>query len=131
MKVPSGKKVLLIEDHPAIRHLVSVVLERFDVHLIFANDGLTGLEAIDAHEPDLVLLDLRLPDIDGWEVLAWVRARRSETELPVVIVTAYGGDGDEHRAIQLGANGYIPKPFDPDTLRRAVEEFLGGCLSGC
>lgn len=129
MESLSGKKVLLVEDHPAIRHLVSVVLERFDLHLIFANNGLAALEAIDAHEPDLVLLDLRLPDIDGWEVLGWVRARRSKTELPIVIVTAYGGDGDENRALQLGANGYIPKPFDPETLRRAVCEFLGGCLS--
>lgn len=129
MDTIAGKVVLLIEDHPSIRHLVSVVLERFDVHLIFANDGLSGLEAIDAHEPDLVLLDLRLPDIDGWEVLEWVRARRSMVELPVVIVTAYGDDGDEHRAFGAGANGYIPKPFDPETLRRAVVDLLGGCLA--
>lgn len=125
----SGKVVLLVEDHPSIRHLVAVVLERFDVHLVFANDGLSGLEAIDAHEPDLVLLDLRLPDIDGWEVLEWIRARRSMVDLPVVIVTAYGDDGDEHRAFGAGANGYIPKPFDPETLRRAVVDLLGGCLA--
>lgn len=127
MSSSTGKVVLLIEDHPAIRHLISVVLERPDIHIVFAADGLSGLEAIDAHEPDLLLLDLLLPDISGWEVLEWVRARRSASELPVLIITAYGGDGDEHRAFDLGANGYLAKPFDPGALRDAVSEMLGGC----
>jgi DNA-binding response OmpR family regulator len=122
-----GKVVLMIEDHPAIRHLISVVLERPDIHLVFAADGLSGLEAIDAHEPDLLLLDLLLPDISGWEVLEWVRARRSASELPVLIVTAYGDDGDEYKAFEVGANGYLAKPFDPTALRDAVSEMLGGC----
>lgn len=127
MSSPTGKVVLLIEDHPAIRQLISIVLERPDIHIIFAADGLSGLEAIDAHEPDLLLLDLLLPDISGWEVLEWVRVRRSASELPVLIVTAYGGDGDEYKAFDLGANGYLAKPFDPEVLREAVSEMLGGC----
>ena len=127
METSTGKVVLLIEDHPAIRHLISVVLERPDIHIVFAPDGLSGLEAIDAHEPDVLLLDLLLPDISGWEVLEWVRARRFESELPVLIITAYGGDGDEYKAFDLGANGYLAKPFDPGALRDAVSELLGGC----
>lgn len=127
METQSPKVVLLIEDHPAIRHLISVVLERPDMHIVFAADGLSGLEAIDAHEPDLLLLDLLLPDISGWEVLQWVRARRPASELPVLIITAYGGDGDEYKAFELGANGYLAKPFDPAGLRNAVGEMLGGC----
>jgi CheY-like chemotaxis protein len=129
MENSARKVVLLIEDHPAIRHLVAVVLERFGSHLVFAADGLSGLEAIDAHNPDVVLLDLRLPDIEGWEVLEWIRARRSIEELPVLIVTAYGADGDEQRAYAAGANGYLPKPFEPEVLRRAVADLLGGCLA--
>lgn len=125
----SGKVVLLIEDHPSIRQLISIVLERSDIHLVFAPDGLSGLEAIDAHEPDLVLLDLLLPDINGWEVLDWVRARRSTTDLPVLIVTAYGGDGDEFKAFERGANGYLSKPFDNAVLRETVDRLLGGCLA--
>ena len=105
------------------------MLERFGSHLVFAADGLSGLEAIDAHNPDVVLLDLRLPDIEGWEVLEWIRARRSMEELPVLIVTAYGADGDEKRAYAAGANGYLPKPFGPESLRRAVADLLGGRLT--
>jgi CheY-like chemotaxis protein len=130
MDLPSGRVILVIEDHPAICHLIDVVLDRLPVHLVFARDGLSGLEAIDAHEPALVLLDLRLPDIDGWEVLQWIRARRSRTELPVLVVTAYGADGDEHRADAAGADGYLTKPFDPDDLRVHVTRLLGGCLAG-
>lgn len=119
--------VLVVEDHPAIRHLISVVLDREHADLVFAADGLTALEAIDAHDPSLVLLDLLLPDISGWEVLQWVRARRSAVDLPVLIITAYGGDGDELKAYELGANGYMPKPFEPASLRDTVTELLGGC----
>jgi two-component system cell cycle response regulator DivK len=129
MTPPAGKVVLLIEDHPSIRHLITVVLERAELRLVYAPDGLSGLEAIDAHEPDLVLLDLRLPDLDGWEILGWIRARRSRIEMPVLIVTAYGGDGDELRAIAAGANGYLAKPFEPDVLRETVEKLLDGCLA--
>lgn len=125
----SGKVVLLIEDHPAIRQLISIVLEQSSFHLVFAPDGLSGLEAVDAHEPDLVLLDLLLPDISGWEVLEWIRARRSATDLPVLIVTAYGGDGDEFKAFERGANGYMSKPFDNTVLRVTVDQLLGGCLA--
>jgi DNA-binding response OmpR family regulator len=129
MKPSTGKVVLLIEDHAAIRHLIAVVLNRPDLHLVFSGSGHGGLEAIDAHEPDLVLLDLLLPDVSGWEILEWIRARRSVVELPVLIVTAYGGDGDEGRAYEMGANGYLGKPFDPDTLRHLVCELLGGALT--
>lgn len=127
MDLASLKTVLLIEDHPATRHLIEVVLERFEMHLVFASDGLSGLEAIEAHEPDLVLLDLLLPDINGWKVLERIRARRSAAELPVLIITAY--DSDEAKALDLGANGHLPKPFEPSILRHAVAELLGGCLT--
>jgi len=129
MDLDSKKTVLLIEDHPATRHLITVVLVRFEVHLVFAADGRSGLEAIDAHEPDLVLLDLLLPDINGWEVLEWIRARRTAAQLPVLIITAYGGDADEAKTLERGANGYLPKPFEPSILRQTVAELLGGCLT--
>jgi DNA-binding response OmpR family regulator len=124
----SRKVVLIIEDHPAIRHLMSIVLDRPDTHLVFANDGLSGLEAIHAHAPDVVVLDLLLPDIMGWEVLEHIRVRHSGSELPVLVVTAYGGDGDDCRAFELGANGYLPKPFEPESLRQAVCALLGGAV---
>lgn len=129
MDLPAVKTIVVIEDHAVIRRLITVVLERVDAHLVFAGTGLDGLEAIDAHAPDLVLLDLRLPDMEGWEVLEWIRHRRERSDLPVLIVTAYGGDGDEQRAYASGANGYLPKPFEPTVLRQAVTELLGGCLA--
>lgn len=122
------KTILVIEDHAATRRLITAVLERVDAHLVFADTGLEGLATIEAHEPDLVLLDLLLPDIPGWEVLEWIRHRRDHNELKVLIVTAYGGDGDEHTAYERGADGYLPKPFEPTVLRQAVTDLLGGCL---
>ena len=130
MDLSVAHTIVVIEDHAAIRRLITVVLERMHAHLVFAGTGLEGLEAIDAHDPDLVLLDLRLPDIEGWEVLEWIRHRRDRNDLPVLIVTAYGGDGDEHRAYAGGADGYLPKPFEPSELRQAVTALLGGCLTG-
>lgn len=129
MERAAARTIVVIEDHAAIRRLITVVLERMDAHLVFAATGLDGLEAIDAHAPDLVLLDLRLPDMEGWEVLEWIRHRRDRKDLPVLIVTAYGGDGDEHRAYASGADGYLPKPFEPTVLRQAVIDLLGGCLA--
>lgn len=129
MDPPAISTVVVIEDHAAIRRLITVVLERVEAHLVFANTGLEGLEAIDSFDPDLVLLDIRLPDMDGWEVLAWIRHRRDHAHLPVLVVTAYGGDGDEQQAYAKGADGYLPKPFEPAALRQAVTDLLGGCLA--
>lgn len=110
MELPSGKKVLVIEDHPAIRHLVSVVLERFDLHLIFANDGLAGLEAIDAHEPDLVLLDLRLPGRSGFHVLERIKGDAALCHIPVLILSSSIAPPDVTRAYKGYANTYLRKP---------------------
>lgn len=125
----SGKTVVVVEDHLATQRLIRVVLDRVELNLVFAATGLQGLEAIEAHHPDLVVLDLRLPDIDGWEILAWIRHRHEPRDLPVLILTADGGEPDETRARDGGADGYIHKPFDPVDLRQTVTRLLGGCLA--
>lgn len=129
MGAVAGKTVVVIEDHLATQRLIRVVLDRVELDLVFAGTGLQGLEAIDGHHPDLVVLDLRLPDIDGWEVLAWVRHRHESRDLPVLILTADIGEPAEKRARDGGADGYLPKPFDPVDLRQAVTRLLGGCLA--
>ncbi|MDX1448544.1 MAG: response regulator [Acidimicrobiia bacterium] len=123
----ASKTIVLIEDHAATRRLLTLVLDRVDAHLVYAATGLAGLEAIEAHEPDLVVLDLMLPDLNGWEILSWIRHRHEPAQLPVLIVTAYGGEENESRAELAGADGYLAKPFDPQELRQAVLRLLGGC----
>lgn len=125
----AGKTVVVIEDHLATQRLIRVVLDRVELDLVFAGTGLQGLEAIDGQHPDLVVLDLRLPDIDGWEILAWIRHRHESRDLPVLILTADSGEPDEKRARDGGADEYLPKPFDPVDLRQAVTRLLGGCLA--
>ena len=120
-------QVFVVDDDRHYSRLLSYRLSKnpdYDVQTFNSGeDALAHLE----DNPDLVLLDLLLPDISGWEVLRWVRARRDAIALPVLIITAYGGDGDELKAYEYGANGFMPKPFDPPVLRDTVTEMLGGC----
>lgn len=117
--------VLLIEDAPTIVKLIETTIAPLGHMVIARGDGESGLEAIDQIALDLVVLDIGLPGLDGWEVLDRVRHTYSPEDLPVVVVTAHGDAGDRLRAMELGANRFLPKPFHPESLREAVQSLLG------
>src|SRR5881409_2852401 len=119
-------KILYIEDNPENRMLVRAVLEAAGYDLVEAEDGLAGIEAAIREEPALILLDINLPGVDGYEIVAILKSFPNLAATPVIAVTAYAMQGDRQRTLVAGCDGYIQKPIDVDLFPRQVEELLGG-----
>ena len=117
--------VLVVEDEDHIRTVVKYNLERegFDVYL--AEDGSIGLELARRVEPDIILLDWMMPEMDGLEVLTEFKRDEATAGIPVFMMTAKGMAADIEKARQLGADDYITKPFDPTSLGLYIREKLG------
>jgi len=121
----SRAKVLLIEDDLVLLQTMGHVLKwnEFDIQL--CGDGESGLEAALAWQPDLILLDLVLPGIDGFEVLSKLKSSPATRNIPVVVITGYSGEQSARRAEGLGAAAYLAKPMRAQELVRKVEAWLG------
>src|SRR5207249_2218842 len=119
-------KVLYIEDNRENRMLVRAVLEAAGYTIVEAEDGLAGIEAAIREEPALILLDINLPGVDGYEIVAILKSFPNLASTPVIAVTAYAMQGDRQRTLVAGCDGYIQKPIDVDAFPRQVAEFLGG-----
>ena len=115
------KTVLVIEDDPKTASLVVLYLEREGFRALSAHDGEAGLALARRHRPDLVILDLMLPKIDGWEVC---RRLRRDSEVPVIMLTARGEEVDRVAGLTLGADDYVVKPFSPRELVARVQAVL-------
>src|SRR2546423_5949587 len=122
----SRAKILHVEDNRENRMLVRAVLEAEGYTVIDAEDGLSGIEAAIREEPALILLDVNLPAVDGYEVVAIIKSFPAFATTPVIAVTAYAMEGDRQRTLVAGCDGYIQKPIDVDAFPRQVAEFLGG-----
>ncbi|MES2634620.1 MAG: response regulator [Pseudomonadota bacterium] len=118
--------ILIIEDNSANLELAQYLLETHGFTCESAMDGASALRCASARVPDLVLCDLQLPDIDGFEVLRSLRAMPSMQDVPVVAVTAYAMVGDRERVLGAGFDGYIAKPLDPTKFVGQVTAFLAG-----
>jgi CheY-like chemotaxis protein len=123
---PAGPKILYIEDNPDNRMLVRSVLAPAGYAVVEAPDGLSGIEAALREQPAVILLDINLPGVDGYEVVAILRSFPHLADTPIVAVTAYAMAGDRERTLVAGCDGYIEKPIDVDRLAEQVGQFLGG-----
>jgi DNA-binding response OmpR family regulator len=121
--MPQGheKTVLVIEDDRNTANLIGLYLKREGFRALTAADGEAGLEMADRHRPDLVILDLMLPKVDGWEVC---RRLRRKSEIPVIMLTARGEEVDRVAGLTLGADDYMVKPFSPRELVARVKAVL-------
>jgi two-component system cell cycle response regulator DivK len=117
-------KVLYIEDNQTNRLLVLRVLTAEGYTVLEAGNGLEGLDIAQRERPDLILVDISMPDLDGYEVAARLRALGEPGQVPIVAVTANVMRGDRERSLQAGCDGYIQKPLDVDLLPSQVEAFL-------
>ncbi len=117
--------ILYIEDDPEMIDLVSLILNRQGYQVIGANGGRKGLELAKSSPPDLILLDLMMPDIDGWDVYHQLKSSEPTRNIPVVIITARSQTIDQVLAIQIAkVDDYIIKPFKPGELIQSVKKVL-------
>ncbi|MBN1876245.1 MAG: response regulator [Anaerolineae bacterium] len=117
-------KILYIEDTFENRMLVSRIL-MFEGYTIFeAEDGPTGIDIALREHPDLILMDMNLPDIDGYEMTRRIRAIPELQGIPIIAMTANVMHGDREKTLEAGCDGYIPKPIDVDKLSEQIQNFL-------
>lgn len=122
--------VLLVEDNPASLELMRYLLHSAGHTTLLATNGHEALERLRDGRPDLVLTDIQMPGMDGYELLAHLRADPVLRTLPVVALTAYSMPGDQDRVMQAGFDGYLAKPIDPETILQDLMRFIGGGPAG-
>ena len=118
------KKILVIEDQELNMDLLVQLLED-DYQVLTAADGQAGIELAERERPDLILMDLSLPVIDGWEATRRLKANDRLKQIPVIALTAHAMVGDEEKARAAGCDDYLTKPLDEDRLFERLNHFLG------
>ncbi len=119
-----GKHILLVEDEKNIILGVRTCLDAVGYEVEIAENGEIALEAVRRRKPDLILLDLVIPKFDGYEVLESLKNNPGTGEIPVVVLTAKAGEEDRQKAMELGADAYMTKPFRPQELWDILKKFL-------
>lgn len=117
-------KILVIEDNAQNLYLIRYILEDCGYEVYSALDGKEGIESAASLLPDLILLDIQLPTMDGYTVARHLRQNPDLADAPIVAVTSYAMPGDREKAMEAGCTGYIEKPIDPDTFEEQVEKHL-------
>lgn len=117
-------RILLVEDNPMNRRVVQFLLKAEGYSVIEASDGQGALEMLQDVVPDLILMDLQLPGLDGFSATRMIKSNPATRDIPVVALTAYAMSGDAERAREAGCDGYITKPIDPDEFPGLVARYL-------
>ena len=119
------KKILVVEDTEDNRQILRDLLGMAGYDMIEANDGAEGVAQATAHKPDLILMDIQMPVMDGYEATRQIKANPDLKAIPIVAVTSYALSGDEEKARAAGCDGYIAKPYSPRQMLAKVREILG------
>ncbi|UYN95359.1 MAG: response regulator [Enhydrobacter sp.] len=119
------RRVLVIEDNEQNRYLVTFLLERHGFEVRSEAEGPRGIECARSWNPDLILLDIQLPMMDGYDVARALRAVDTLGNTPIVAVTSYAMAGDREKSLAAGCTGYIEKPINPDTFVAELEDIVG------
>ena len=123
-------KILIIEDNEQNMYLLTFLLNRHGHEVFQAGDGRQGIELAERENPDLILLDIQLPQMDGYAVARKIKAIQALAGIPIVAVTSYAMVGDREKTMAAGCSGYIEKPINPDTFMEQISEFLPGMPQG-
>ncbi len=121
---PPMKRILIVEDVALNRDLLTQLLED-EYEILIAVDGAAGVDMAIAHRPDLILMDLSLPLVDGWEATRRIKANATTSAIPVMAITANAMTGDEDRARAAGCDDFMTKPVDEDLLFAKLQHWLG------
>lgn len=119
------RKILLVEDNEMNRDMLSRRLVRKDFQVVIAVDGQEGIDLAAAESPDLILMDLSLPVLDGWEATRQIKAHPATQAIPVIALTAHAMAGDEQKALEAGCDDYDTKPVNFKRLLGKIEQHLG------
>lgn len=123
-------KILVVDDEPSIVRLMEFILARQGHEMLVAVNGEEALQAVQTHQPDLVLLDIMMPRIDGYEVARTLRADPQTANMPIIMLSAKAQEEDIQKGIDVGVNEYITKPFSPEQLVHVVTEYLNRIHEG-
>ncbi len=118
------KKILVVEDNEKNMYLISFILKKKIYEVIEATRGEEGVELAIKERPDLILMDIQLPGIDGLEATKRIRASKADGEIPIIALTSYAMTGDKEKALAAGCTGYIEKPIVPETFIAEIEKYI-------
>ena len=116
--------ILIVEDNYDNMSLLKILLERENFQVLTAQNGQMGLDIVQKETPNLVVLDLDMPVMDGWEMLEKLKAETSTQDIPIVVVTAHLLSGEYTKVLRAGADGYVSKPFRVSTLITEIKKYL-------
>ncbi len=119
-----SKRILVVEDQEDNRRILRDLLTSVGFQLFEAEDGVQGIAAAEAHSPDLILMDIQMPILDGYEATRRIKANPALRAIPIIVVTSYALSGDEDKARTAGCDDYITKPYSPRQLLAKIKEYL-------
>ena len=119
-----SKVILVIEDQEDNRRIMRDLLNSVNYNFIEAVTGEEGVRFAETHRPDLILMDIQLPDFDGYEATRKIKAIPALSSIPIIAVTSYALSGDDIKAFEAGCDAYVSKPFSPRALLKKIKEFL-------
>ncbi len=126
------QRILIVEDSETMRALLASTLEELEqpVKITEASSGFEALRCLPREQYDLIVTDINMPDINGLELVSFAKNDPKYRDIPIVIVSTEGSERDRAKGMSLGANAYVVKPFQPEELRRVVEDLLASPASG-
>jgi two-component system cell cycle response regulator DivK len=119
-----SQRILVVEDQPDNRQIIRDLLTSVGYELIEAVDGEAGVRLAKAHRPDLILMDIQLPVLDGYEATRRIKADPELRPIPLIVVTSYALSGDDRKAMAAGCDAYVAKPFSPRELLATIRRLL-------
>jgi two-component system cell cycle response regulator DivK len=118
------KRILIIEDNEDNMYMIKFILEQNQLNVIWAPTGSEGYDIALKEKPDLILMDIQLPDINGLEVTKMIRQSELHDLIPIIAISSYAMTGDKQKALDAGCTAYIEKPIDPETIMDSIRKYL-------
>ena len=118
------KRVLVVDDNENNLYLIRYLLERHGFEVIEASDGTGGVALATQEKPDLIIMDIQLPDIDGLEATKRIRASEADGQIPIIALTSFAMPGDRKKVLEAGCNGYIAKPIDVESFIAEIGKYM-------
>lgn len=118
------KKILVVDDEEKNRYLISFILKKNGFEVVTATDGLEGVEAAKRQLVDLIVMDIKMPKMDGYESTRRIKKLEGYQSIPIIALTSYAMAEDKKKAFEAGCDGYISKPINPETFRDEIRKYL-------